>query len=664
MRRLPWALVLALAGCGDKDVEPTDDSAAVSDDLDGDGFSEPEDCDDGDAAIHPGAPDDTCDGVDDDCDGVVDQAAGVLWYRDDDGDGFGDPNATPETACDAPAGYVDNLSDCDDANGDVHPEAVEACDGVDNNCDGLIDEASSTVWYLDADDDGYGDPEETFEGCDAPNGYVADGGDCDDTQGAVNPGAAELCDGVDNDCDGLVDAGSVRCPESLADADARLLGSTSNSGAGRAVAFGDLDNDGLEEPLVGAYGGSSSSDGSQRGVVFGAPSGSTGDVHLASDAAVSAWWGDFSGDNAGSAVAALDFDGDGADDLLIGSYGYSNQNGRVHLILDENLAAEALGRASLEIRGDSAGDRAGSRVANAGDVDLDGYEDALLTAHEADGSRGNVLLVFGGTLTRSGITETMGSAIYANLLNATLFYGETQGDQIGVSLGSLDLGAGERHVVLGADGHNSGAGAVIIMETVGPGETWNSADHELLIRGRVSGAQLGTSLAVGDLDGDGQEDLVAGELYGVTGTSSTGAVYVLLNSALQTTRAYYAADEATVRVAGRASGDMMGHDVAILDDADGLGTPGLVVGAMRDSAEADDAGAVCLFLDPASLAGTLTCDDADAEFRGESRGDEAGGALAVGDADGDGVPDLLIGAQSMDGDATSSGGAYLLLGPP
>ncbi|MFZ5482308.1 MAG: MopE-related protein [Myxococcota bacterium] len=167
------------------------------------------DCDDGDAGTSPSA-DETCDGEDDDCDGDVDEPDAVdapTWYTDADLDGYGDP-AAPTVACEAPAGGVADASDCDDGDGAVHPAATESCNGVDDDCDALVDEAGAAgeaTWYRDADADGHGDPAATALSCDAPSSYVAVAGDCDDADAAEMPGAVETCDGDDDDCDGLAD---------------------------------------------------------------------------------------------------------------------------------------------------------------------------------------------------------------------------------------------------------------------------------------------------------------------------------------------------------------------------------------------------------------------------------------------------------------------------
>lgn len=173
-------------------------------DNDSDGYTQAEDCDDTNPDVNPGATE-ICNGIDDNCDDQVDE--GCTTCTDDDFDGF-----YAEESC-------GTAVDCDDTNPDVNPGAVEiTCDGIDNNCNGLVDDfpgASTScaipgevcgiyvcnnfnLWELspactDADSDGYF----AEAGC----GTAVD---CDDANSAVNPGTTELdvCDGIDINCDG------------------------------------------------------------------------------------------------------------------------------------------------------------------------------------------------------------------------------------------------------------------------------------------------------------------------------------------------------------------------------------------------------------------------------------------------------------------------------
>jgi len=94
--------------------------------------------------------------------------------------------------------------DCNDQDSSVHPGAEEICDGIDNDCNDQIDEASATgaiAFYADADGDGFGNARATVLACSEPEGYTTSATDCDDTDEDTYPGATELCDGNNNDCD-------------------------------------------------------------------------------------------------------------------------------------------------------------------------------------------------------------------------------------------------------------------------------------------------------------------------------------------------------------------------------------------------------------------------------------------------------------------------------
>ena len=197
-------LALSLAAC-----DPKPDTGGPVD-ADGDGYSADEDCDDDDATVHPGA-EEACNGVDDDCDEEVDEDVDLVWYADSDGDGHGDPETTT-TGCEPGEGWVEPGDDCDDADSGISPSASEICNDLDDDCDGFVDDdddsldrATGETWYRDADTDGYGDADSTTEACIPPDGYTEDDTDCDDGDDEVNPAAQEVCNSVDDDCDGLMD---------------------------------------------------------------------------------------------------------------------------------------------------------------------------------------------------------------------------------------------------------------------------------------------------------------------------------------------------------------------------------------------------------------------------------------------------------------------------
>jgi hypothetical protein len=154
-----------------------------------------------------------------------------VWWRDRDGDGWGNPTITRE-AClgeDLGDGWVPNDGDCDDGLRAVNPDAIEFCNGRDDNCDGEIDEGCDPVdtddtdtappatvaCWVDGDGDTWGfGSSVTLIGTVCPAGFAPRGGDCNDSNAAVNPGATEVCNGIDDNCDGAIDtiAGASVCP--------------------------------------------------------------------------------------------------------------------------------------------------------------------------------------------------------------------------------------------------------------------------------------------------------------------------------------------------------------------------------------------------------------------------------------------------------------------
>ena len=275
-----------------------------------------DDCNDGDAAINPGANEVCGDGIDNDCEGSVDGNDAidtVEWFLDSDGDGdgdgYGNPSLSNGLSCQGSAGTVTDKTDCDDTDATVHPNASEICDGIDNDCDNAMpsnetdtdgdlyvactvdsggwdstalqinggddcDDGNAsihpgasehcdgtdpesvdyncdgdpelgadngTTFYADTDGDLYGDTNIATVMCNLPTGYVAELGDCDDTDNTVNPSAAEICDGLDNDCDTVL-------PTNESDADGDLyVECTLDAGGWDGAAFSALGGDDCDD---------------------------------------------------------------------------------------------------------------------------------------------------------------------------------------------------------------------------------------------------------------------------------------------------------------------------------------------------------------------------------------------------------------------------------
>jgi hypothetical protein len=244
---------LLVDGFADSDGDEFGDPSVPVRGCPGDVISNNMDCNDADRLIHPDAAE-WCDGIDNNCDLDIDPADSLdadAWYADVDNDGYGDAESL-RMSCEQPAGYVADDSDCNDGAPAVHPGRTEICDGADQDCDGDIDEgppADAPTWYLDRDDDGFGESGTAFVACTPPAGFTSSFGDCndsddlfypgasetsctdpndyncdgvtglvdsdgdgfgaceecDDNDPEVNPDASETCDGVDEDCNGLVD---------------------------------------------------------------------------------------------------------------------------------------------------------------------------------------------------------------------------------------------------------------------------------------------------------------------------------------------------------------------------------------------------------------------------------------------------------------------------
>ena len=210
---------------GDKDPKDSGNCVTYYLDADSDGFGQsalseclcmPDvyykasvggDCNDQASSVRPGVQE-VCNGVDDNCDGNTDEGVLGTFYADVDKDNYGSNSATIQ-ACSAPSGYLNSSGDCDDGKSSVHPGASEVCDNLDNNCDGQTDEGLGNVWYLDSDNDGYGDAGVSGIFCANPGGYVGNSADCNDNNDAVSPLATETCNGVDDNCNALTDEGAT-----------------------------------------------------------------------------------------------------------------------------------------------------------------------------------------------------------------------------------------------------------------------------------------------------------------------------------------------------------------------------------------------------------------------------------------------------------------------
>ena len=521
-------------------------------------------------------------------------------------------------------------TDCDDANANVYPGAAEVCNSEDDDCDGLVDDADPDIqgqglWYADGDGDMFGSAE--LFACEQPSGSVSIAGDCDDTDPGAWPGAIETCDGLDQDCDGLVDDSCTTAPMGglgAEGAQAAVTGPCVDSAWGYSLQMMDVDGDGLSD-IVGIAGCGEVAE------LLVAP----GPIPPASvpdeDALLSAPYG--LGESLGNVFSAPDLDGDDRPELLAEFETYDSSQARLFRTPVLGMVPDD---ADLTITEASGSNYGGVKVAA-----IPGSTGAIVMAASwwtTDGMDSGTWIVDAdetGDLTTNDLPSLGPAGSYCPMYSVPRV--NDAGDMDGDGDNELFFGGGEAmDVYLGPITQSMGSREPDVQL----GDIYN--DHEDYT------GYGGIFQASADVDGDGLDDSL---VFGYDGTDTLGVARGSSDGLITMDGA------SPVLVCP----DLDCDNVTPLD-ANGDGHVDLALGAPADDTAASNSGLVYLEYGP--FAGTREVGgEGNAVILGDTSGQEFGYALAGGDTNGDGFDDLAVGMYHP-GDETDPGSVWLFLGGP
>lgn len=626
-------------------------------------------------------PDDTAAPVD-----VPEPCQELRWYEDVDGDGYGNPYVMV-ASCTQPSGHVDNYTDCDDTDADAHPAQVwyadTDADGFGDpdapharctrplahvtNADDCDDTDASrnpdTIWYTDADADGFGDEDAPVASCDATSADVPIAEDCDDTDPFIHPERAEVCDTIDNDCDGLVDE-----DDDDVDPFTKVMFYQDDDGDdyGTDVELGEycLSYD----PGALVPGDCDDTDPSVNPSMLELPDATDqncdGDStwHTIQDATEGFYSTAFDSD---SVVLGLsgDLDGDALPELIFQEDGQGDGAGQI-VVVNGTVARDFsdAGTGTQIWTGASAGDGLGGLAGTVvDDMDGDGSPDLILSAPTAEGGAGVVYLVSGSAM--SGDITTVASWSWTGPDTSTAF-------GTPVPLGDVD-GDSLVDVLVTAptyDGAGTDRGAVWILTGASVG-TSSDPTEGTSIAGSSTYWKFGSSpVNVGDTDGDGFEEILLGATGSTQDNHVDGRAYRIPVTDLVDSS--FSLDDAAM-VYGEATRSRLGDGNHSIGDFSGDGYADFLVRS-DDTVSGYSTGTAYLFYGSASATTVQRADAADARIAHDlsattySGTDLWGDIVPMGDLNDDGADDFAIGAAGADltSNYSNNGLVALFLGSP
>jgi hypothetical protein len=447
-------------------------------------------------------------------------------------------------------------------------------------------------------------------------------------------------------------------------AEYKFVGENPNDYLGYWVSSaGDVDGDGLDDVLAGAYDDDGSSPGAAY-LILGKDLAANGTFNIAT--AAYKFVGEDDGDWAGFVVSGANLDGDGLSDILIGAYGDADKGpitGAAYVVFASSLGASAvvdLANADYKFIGEDQDDYAGYALSGAGDVDGDGLDDILIGAsgHDAGGNNaGAGYLILASSLGANKLID-LSQADYK-------FVGETEQDWAGYQIttaGDVD-GDGLDDLVLGSDGDDGGTQAhasyIVLGSTLGTDTVIDLSQADYKFLGENSYDYASQVSTAGDVDGDGLDDIIIGAAGHDDAGNLAGAAYIVRGSSLGAD-AVIDLSTADYKFTGENPGDYAGATVADAGDVDGDGLGDILVGALNYSATYTDQGAAYIVLGK-SLGSNrnISLEQADQKLIGEFTEQFTGVSVAsAGDVNGDGLDDIVLGA--YDG-PDWKGAAYIVI---